>query len=385
VTTLQISMVPSGFTSTTAGNKCKTLAGANTPHFATQIASVIWGTNDYTVAQAYGPLDAAAMRVAYGGTFTQGTAASVPTGGSNTPYTDGNGKLRTTEIVVTGMGHAWPAGPGGQNSNYVDATKVNYPAFLMDFWFKNNLRVAQAPAPVVNSCSATVSGSTVTVSGTGTDDTGPITSYRVVLNGPSPVDDPAAGSGASFSKPYAALADGYYTGSVSAANSATGQTSAACNIAQFLVGIAPVLQPPAGLAVGSTTASSITLSWNAASGATGYNVYRNNNKVNATPLTAMSYTDSGLTAATSYSYQVSATGNGGVESARSSAVTGTTTSSCTATTASNYNHVLAGRAYNSGGYALANGSNQNMGLNNVFYTTTLAQTGPNYYIIGNCP
>jgi hypothetical protein len=53
-------------------------------------------------------------------------------------------------------------------------------------------------------------------------------------------------------------------------------------------------------------------------------------------------------------------------------------------TASNYAHVLAGRAHDSLGYALANGSNQNMGLDNVFYQTTLKKTGTNYYVIG-CP
>jgi hypothetical protein len=54
-------------------------------------------------------------------------------------------------------------------------------------------------------------------------------------------------------------------------------------------------------------------------------------------------------------------------------------------TASNYAHATAGRAHDSGGYALANGSNQNMGLNNIFYTTTLAQTSAGYYVIGSCP
>ncbi|OKI77666.1 extracellular catalytic domain type 1 short-chain-length polyhydroxyalkanoate depolymerase [Micromonospora sp. CB01531] len=51
-------------------------------------------------------------------------------------------------------------------------------------------------------------------------------------------------------------------------------------------------------------------------------------------------------------------------------------------TASNYAHVSAGRAYQSGGYAYALGSNQKMGLYNTFYTTTLKQTGPNYWVIG---
>jgi outer membrane biosynthesis protein TonB len=55
-------------------------------------------------------------------------------------------------------------------------------------------------------------------------------------------------------------------------------------------------------------------------------------------------------------------------------------------TESNYAQVTAGRAHESGGYALANGSNQNMGLDNVYYTTTLEQTGSNYYVIvTTCP
>ena len=62
---------------------------------------------------------------------------------------------------------------------------------------------------------------------------------------------------------------------------------------------------------------------------------------------------------------------------------GSTAGTCT--TASNYAHVSAGRAHQSGGYAWANGSNQNMGLWNVYTVTTLKQTGTNYYVIGTCP
>lgn len=386
-TTAQIGFVPSGYTATTAGNQCKTLAGSNAPHFATQVAGVVWGTTDYTVAQAYGPMDAAAMRIAYGGTFTKGATQAVAPGGSNIPYTDSNGKLRTSEMTVTGMAHAWPAGSGGQNTNYVDATHVNYPAFVMNFWFNNNLRVSQVASPAMTSCSASVSGNSATVNGAATDPAGSISSYKVVLSGATPVSDAAAGSGASFSKTYAGLANGYYTGSVTATDSGTGLTSAACAIAQFLVGSPPALQPPAGLATGVTTSSAIPLSWNAASGATGYHVYRNGNKITSTPVTATSYTSTGLAASTTYSFQLSSVGSGSVESALSAAVSGTTKPAftCTATTASNYAHVQAGRAHNSGGYALANGSNQNMGLNNTFYTATLAQTSAGYYVIGNCP
>jgi poly(3-hydroxybutyrate) depolymerase len=385
-TTGQIGFVPSGYTATTAAINCKALSGSNLPRFSTQIASVIWGSSDFVVAQAYGPMDAAAMRAVYGGTFTKGATASVPTGGTNTPYTDSNGKLRTSEIAVSGMGHAWPAGPGGQNGNFVNATKVNYPAFVMNFWFANNLRASAIPAPVMTACNASVAGNAATISGSASAGTGTISSYRVVLNGPTAVNDAAAGSGASFSIGYA-LANGYYTGTVTATDAGTGLTSAPCSLAQFLVGPAPAILPPSSLAVGATSASSITLSWSAASGAAGYNIYRNGAKVTATPVTGTTFNNGGLAASTSYSFQASSVTAGGAESALSNAVTGTTKPSftCSATTSSNYAHVLAGRAYNSGGFALATGSNQNMGLNNAFYTNTLAQTSAAYYVIGNCP
>ncbi|WP_433262922.1 extracellular catalytic domain type 1 short-chain-length polyhydroxyalkanoate depolymerase [Micromonospora vinacea] len=62
--------------------------------------------------------------------------------------------------------------------------------------------------------------------------------------------------------------------------------------------------------------------------------------------------------------------------------TATPTTPPTCVTASNYAHVAAGRAYQSGGYAYANGSNQRMGLYNTFYTTALKQTAPNNWVIG---
>ncbi|HEY0062586.1 MAG TPA: poly(3-hydroxybutyrate) depolymerase PhaZ, partial [Telluria sp.] len=241
------------------------------------------------------------------------------------------------------------------------------------------------PAPVMTACNATVSGSTATISGSATDPAGSVSSYRVILNGPTAINQ-TTGSGPSFSVGYA-LANGYYTGSVSASDAGTGQTSAVCNIAQFLVGPVPPLGPPASLTVSSSTASAITLSWNAVSGASGYQLYRNGSKITGSPVSATVFTNTGLAPSTSYSYQASSVSSSGVESALSAPVTGTTKSafSCTTTTSSNYAHVTAGRAYNSGGYALATGSNQNMGLNNVFFSSTLAQTAAGYFVIGACP
>ncbi|AKN71299.1 chitinase [Streptomyces sp. PBH53] len=80
---------------------------------------------------------------------------------------------------------------------------------------------------------------------------------------------------------------------------------------------------PAGLSVTGTTSSSVSLSWSAVSGATGYNVYRNGTKITA--VTGTSATVTGLSAATSYTFQVTATNAAG-ESAKSATVTGTTSS-----------------------------------------------------------
>ncbi|HET8641972.1 MAG TPA: PHB depolymerase family esterase [Pseudonocardiaceae bacterium] len=56
-------------------------------------------------------------------------------------------------------------------------------------------------------------------------------------------------------------------------------------------------------------------------------------------------------------------------------------------TSSNYAHVSAGRAYTTGGYTYAVGSNQAMGLYNTWVVHTLARTAPNYYVLADngCP
>ncbi|QLJ05204.1 carbohydrate binding domain-containing protein [Streptomyces sp. NEAU-sy36] len=83
---------------------------------------------------------------------------------------------------------------------------------------------------------------------------------------------------------------------------------------------------PTGLTVSAKTSSSATLTWSTSSGATGYNVYENGAKVSST--TGTSATVTGLSPATSYSFQVSATNAAG-ESQKSAAVTATTDSSGT--------------------------------------------------------
>ncbi|WP_442815647.1 glycoside hydrolase family 6 protein [Streptomyces sp. NBC_01795] len=85
---------------------------------------------------------------------------------------------------------------------------------------------------------------------------------------------------------------------------------------------------PAGLTVSGTTADSVSLAWSASTddtGVAGYDVYRNGVKAGGT--SATSYTDTGLTASTSYSYTVRSRDTAGNVSAASSATPATTQAS----------------------------------------------------------
>jgi hypothetical protein len=97
---------------------------------------------------------------------------------------------------------------------------------------------------------------------------------------------------------------------------------------------------PTGLTVTGTTSSNVSLSWTAATdnvGVTGYSVYRGTTLAGTT--TTPTFTDSGLSASTQYSYTVKAYDAAGNVSAASTAVTATTSAgstggtgpSCTAT------------------------------------------------------
>ncbi|WP_440070531.1 extracellular catalytic domain type 1 short-chain-length polyhydroxyalkanoate depolymerase [Streptosporangium sp. OZ121] len=63
--------------------------------------------------------------------------------------------------------------------------------------------------------------------------------------------------------------------------------------------------------------------------------------------------------------------------------TPTPTGPQTCVRASNYAHTVAGRAYQSGGYTYANGSDDAMGLWNVLVTHGLKQTGPNHWVVAD--
>jgi len=210
---------------------CKAINGNQyNSYFSTQIFANVYGSSDAIVKPSHNVRNRDGMKVLYGANSSAGTV-TVPGGGSADLWRDANGKLRISNMVINGMGHAWPAGSGGAGGGtYVAYNYVNFPAYITRWFFDNNLRVDRGGATTTTTAEGTTSTSETTTSTT-TTTTLPVTCYS----------------------------------------------------------------------------------------------------------------------------------------------------------SSNYAHVSAGRAYHNLGYVYAKGSGQNMGLYNLYASTTLKQTGPAYYVIGTCP
>jgi hypothetical protein len=181
---------------------------------------------------------------------------------------------------------------------------------------------------------ATVSGNSVLISANASDNIG-VAGVQFQLDCPGV----ACGSlGAedttapySFSWDTTTLANGSTHTLTAVARDAAGNITTSSTITVTVNNTTPpppdTTQPsvPTGLASTGTTTSSISLTWNASTdnsggtGVAGYLLYRNGSYV-TTISPPLSYTDSGLVAATSYSYQISAIDNSGNESAKSTAI-----------------------------------------------------------------
>jgi hypothetical protein len=92
-------------------------------------------------------------------------------------------------------------------------------------------------------------------------------------------------------------------------------TSAYNYVDQWIAFTVAALPAPTGLTASNVQPTSVTLGWNAVSGAAGYNVYRDGVKLNTAPLTALTYTDPNAVGGTAYVYSVKAVDAQGYESA----------------------------------------------------------------------
>ncbi len=169
-------------------------------------------------------------------------------------------------------------------------------------------------------------GANIAVSANAADSDGSIASVEFFRG--------ATSLGVDTSAPYAATWSNATAGShsftaVAKDNQNASTTSAAVSITVG-AGPADTTPPsvPAGLASPAQTSNSVSLSWNAASdnsggsGVAGYDVYRNGSLAGSP--TGTSYTVSGLSPSTSYSFTVRARDNAGNASAQSAAVSAST-------------------------------------------------------------
>ncbi|WP_343231996.1 glycosyl hydrolase family 18 protein [Tahibacter amnicola] len=174
-------------------------------------------------------------------------------------------------------------------------------------------------------------GSTITVSASASDADGQVSKVEFFQGAVSLGTDTSS----PYSVSWANVPAGNYTlKAVATDNAGASATSGTVSITVSGGGDTIAPSVPSNLASPSQTGTSISLSWSAStdnaggSGVAGYDVYRNSSLVGAS--TSTSFTDSGLTPATSYSYRVRARDNAGNASAQSGAITASTTSAaCT--------------------------------------------------------
>jgi len=188
----------------------------------------------------------------------------------------------------------------------------------------NRAPSASISAPVAGAIFA--AGSSITVAAAASDADGSIARVDFYVDGVRLGRDTTA--------PYAITWSNAATGThalkaVATDNRKASGTSATVSVS--VVATADTIAPgvPEGLASSAQSDASISLRWNASSdnvggsGIAGYDIYRNGAIAGST--TATSYTDSGLAAATGYSYAVRARDKAGNASAQSAALVAATT------------------------------------------------------------
>jgi beta-glucosidase len=240
------------------------------------------------------------------------------------------------KVVPTGkLPVSWPASATQQPINAGDGQTPLVALGSGLTWSTDAGDVTAPTAPTGLTVTGTTTSSVALRWAASTDAVG-VTGYDVLRGGT--VVGTAAGTAFTDTGLAPGTAYGYTVRARDAAgNVSSASASVSATTAQQGDTTAPTV--PTGLAVGATTASTVPLTWAAATddvGVTGYDVYRGTTRVTTTTGTA--YTDTGLTAATAYSYTVRARDAAGNVSTASAAVPATTqpdtTSPATACTAS---------------------------------------------------
>jgi poly(3-hydroxybutyrate) depolymerase len=234
--------VPSNNVSTAIA-KCKSLAGNNASHFATQITNIAFGDMDKNGPKAkfdpsfFDTSHAGQIRVVstkwsqdnikvlqdiYGtGALDQEEPAQNGLGTQQVAKKDNRARLSL--LVVHDVGHAWPAGTDRPNSfsqggNFIAQSGLNYPEFVMDWLISNNMRSVPAGNPELT-VAPSVSDKTISLSGIAKDPDGSVvrvdtellkaTAAGAFLQSESHSNIPLNSAG-SYSDSYGSLSDDRY-------------------------------------------------------------------------------------------------------------------------------------------------------------------------------
>jgi chitodextrinase len=183
---------------------------------------------------------------------------------------------------------------------------------------------SQAPTTPASLTATAMSSSQINLSWPASTDNTGVTGYKVYRGGThiaTPTGTSYSNTGLSASTSYS-----YKVSAIDAAGNESSQSVTAIATTQSTT-VTDTTAPstPAGLSASATSSSQINLSWTASTdnvGVTGYRIYRGGTYLATS--TGTSYSNTGLTASTSYSYRVSAVDAAGNESSQSTAASATT-------------------------------------------------------------
>ena len=181
----------------------------------------------------------------------------------------------------------------------------------------------QAPTAPTGLVSSSLTQSSLTLTWTASTDNVAVTGYDVYRNGVKINTTLIATTTYNISGLNAGTAYQFYI----MAKDAAGNTSANSSTLSVTTPDAQAPTAPSALTASGTTQTATTLTWSAATdnvAVTGYDVYRNGTKINATVVTTTTYAVTGLTASTAYSFYVQARDAAGNISANSNTVAVTT-------------------------------------------------------------
>lgn len=126
---------------------CKTLAGDYQKHLDAQVYSAVHGSEDVRVYPAHLHRNVDIAVSTYKLEKPSETCRTEKIQGMKesqygdlTAWCDGKGE-RVSKLLVNGLGHLWPAGPGTEGGEHIDHEHISYPAWVTAWFFNNNRRV----------------------------------------------------------------------------------------------------------------------------------------------------------------------------------------------------------------------------------------------------